>query len=248
MAPTFMPGAPISQRFIHGIGGIIAVLGLFTIGARATAVPMTISDLRCEYQLNPLGIDAAQPRLSWILLSAERNQRQSAYQILVACSEAILNKDHGDIWDSGKVSSDNSVNITFAGKPLVSAQELFWKVRVWDSNGRLTAWSESAHWTMGFLKPEDWKAKWIIPRSSGSGQVKGALVIRNATYSARNGESAKDVTDRVAQKVENGRLRMEIQPSALGGDPAPESQRSSGSTTNLTAAWGAPGPPMATRS
>ncbi|NBV86077.1 MAG: hypothetical protein EBS01_07400, partial [Verrucomicrobia bacterium] len=86
---------------------------------------------------------------------------QSAYQILVASSPATLEKDTGDIWDSGKVASDETIGITFGGKALRSRDDCYWKVRVWDTDDRVSDWSESARWTMGLLNREDWRAKWI---------------------------------------------------------------------------------------
>ena len=86
--------------------------------ARAQAIQ--VEDLRCEYLKDPLGIDAAQPRLSWILESQQRGQRQTAYQVLVASSPAALDRDQGDVWDSGKVASDETAQVAYAGKPLAS--------------------------------------------------------------------------------------------------------------------------------
>jgi len=86
--------------------------------------------LRCEYCVNPLSLDEAQPRLTWRVESSERGQKQTACQILVASSEALLRKNTGDLWDSGKITTDQTVNLTYAGKPLASRQACFWKVRV----------------------------------------------------------------------------------------------------------------------
>jgi alpha-L-rhamnosidase len=121
----------------------------------------TVANLRCEYRENPQGIDAVQPRLSWILNSIRRGERQTAYQVLVASSEATLQSDQGDLWDSGKVASDQSIQVCYAGRSLMSHAECSWKVRVWDTDGKVTAWSKPARWTMGLLAPADWKAKWI---------------------------------------------------------------------------------------
>ncbi len=122
---------------------------------------MTVSRLGCEQRENPLGVDVAQPGLSWILQSPERGARQTAYQILAASSEAALKHDGADLWDSGKVVSDETIQISYAGKGLRSSQQVFWKVRVWDGADKVSAWSPTATWTMGVLDPSEWRANWI---------------------------------------------------------------------------------------
>src|SRR5690606_38540611 len=89
-------------------------------------------NLTCEYLSNPIGIDIILPRLSWQLKSQLKNQRQSAYQILVATSKEKLSEDHANVWNSGKVLSEESIHIVFKGKPLKSKEKYYWKVCVWD--------------------------------------------------------------------------------------------------------------------
>ena len=91
----------------------------------------------------------------------ERGKKQTAYQILVAASEATLRTGHGDLWDSGKADSSQSVQVPYGGKPLSSRQRCWWKVRVWDEHGKTSAWSEPAQWSMGLLSPGDWQGGWI---------------------------------------------------------------------------------------
>jgi alpha-L-rhamnosidase len=122
---------------------------------------LKLNKLRCEYLINPLGIDIVNPRLSWILESDERNQKQMAYQILVASTDALLQQDAGDLWDTGKIESDQSNQIAYQGKPLKSCMFCYWKVRVWDKDDSPSAWSEPVSWSMGLLEPKDWKAQWI---------------------------------------------------------------------------------------
>jgi alpha-L-rhamnosidase len=128
-----------------------------TPNQQATAV----ANLRCEYLTNPLGIDVAKPRLSWIIESNRREERQTAFQVLVASSEELLKKDKGDLWDSRKVASDQSTQLEYAGKPLESQKRCYWKVRIWDQDGKASPWSAHAHWSVGLLQPDDWQAKWI---------------------------------------------------------------------------------------
>lgn len=130
------------------------------VGASAQA-GVTPGELRCEHLVNPLGIDVTEPRLSWILHSGDRGEHQTAYQILVASSLERLAADEGDLWDSGRVESDQSIHVRYAGRPLTSGQQVYWKVRVWDRNGAASTWSEPARWSMGLLKADDWQGKWI---------------------------------------------------------------------------------------
>jgi len=143
---------------------LLATVCLITV-ATARSGQLEPVALRCEYRVNPLGIDEAQPRLTWRVESAERGQKQSAYQILVASSAAALEKNEGDLWDSGKVASRQTVNVVYSGRPLASRQECFWKVRVWDKRGR-ARWSEPAWWTMGLLQADDWSANYISFRDA----------------------------------------------------------------------------------
>ncbi|GAC1466249.1 MAG: hypothetical protein NVSMB9_06590 [Isosphaeraceae bacterium] len=128
------------------------------------ASTLQVDDLRCEYLVNPLGIDARAPRLSWTLRAVRpegRGLAQTAYQVLVAPSEVSLADDRGALWDTGKVASDQSLRVVYAGKPLVSHAVCWWKVRVWDQGGTVSAWSAPAHWSLGMLDAKDWSARWI---------------------------------------------------------------------------------------
>ncbi len=128
----------------------------------------SVTNLRCEYLHDPLGIGTTEPRLSWVFESDERGQNQSAYQVLVADNKKTLDANHGDLWDSGKVESDRTIHVVYAGKPLTSRMRCYWKVRAWDKDGKPSGWSEPALWSMGLLKPSDWKAQWIAHEGPAS--------------------------------------------------------------------------------
>jgi alpha-L-rhamnosidase len=120
--------------------------------------------LRCEYRVDPLGIDVTEPRLSWVLQSTKldaRNQKQSAYRVIVATTLARLNAEDGDLWDTGKVDSEQSIHIRYDGKSLKSGQSAWWKVRSWDQDGSVSHWSSNATWSMGLLQSNEWIGKWI---------------------------------------------------------------------------------------
>lgn len=140
--------------------GILGSLFLFAC-SRGITSDMRVESLRCEYLENPLGIHETLPRLSWKLVSSARGQKQTAYRILVASSQVLLEKNQGDLWDTGRISGDHTNQIPYAGKPLVSRTLVFWKVQSWDVSGQATEFSAPAFWSMGFLNPSEWKAVWI---------------------------------------------------------------------------------------
>jgi len=141
------------------IGSLALAVALLASVQSAQSALSPVS-LQCEYRVNPQGIDEATPRLTWRVESNERGAKQSAYQILVASSADLLAKNTGDLWDSGKVASGDTVNLPYAGQSLVSRQQCFWKVRVWDAAGK-AHWSQPAAWTMGLLHASDWQADYI---------------------------------------------------------------------------------------
>ncbi len=159
---------------------ILPLLAMFLAVATATAsADLLPAQLRCEYRQNPVGVDVALPRLSWTLEAAQigaRGLKQSAYHLLVASAPEQLAREQGDLWDSGKVTSDQQLHIQYAGKPLTSRLRCYWKVRVWDQNGQPSDWSQPASWTMGLLHPSDWSAKWIAdPDSATNAAARGPL-------------------------------------------------------------------------
>src|SRR3984957_5930729 len=124
----------------------------------AAAAPVR---LRAEYLENPLGIDKPAPHLSWQSDSGERNWRQTAYEVLVGSSPELLSPGRADVWDSGKIDSDESVGIAYHGPTLESRHRYFWKVRVWDVSGQASESAEPAWGEMGLLHATEWKGKWI---------------------------------------------------------------------------------------
>jgi len=119
------------------------------------------TNLRCEYLVNPLAIDAARPRLSWEMESSAAGAAQSAYRVIAAESREALKRNDGNLWDSGKVASDQSLHVHYAGKALASCRQVFWKVKTWDEQGKAGRWSKAATFTMGLLERGDWQAEWI---------------------------------------------------------------------------------------
>ena len=119
-----------------------------------------VSSLICDGRSNPMAIVSESPRLSWQIESATRNQMQSAYQVLVADDGLKLNDNQGNVWNSRKVESSNAHLITYGGTPLEPGKTYYWKVRIWNKAGQVSAWSRRASWTTGLSHEADWSAKW----------------------------------------------------------------------------------------
>ncbi|MBO0947920.1 family 78 glycoside hydrolase catalytic domain [Fibrella forsythiae] len=135
---------------------------LLLLSASAFSQSVSVTRLRCEYRANPVGVQTAKPVFSWQLGSTTRNTLQKAYRILIADSPAALSQQGGNVWDSGKVMVETSIQVSYGGKALESAKVYYWKIKVWDNHGAESPWSEVASWQMGLLTRADWKgAAWI---------------------------------------------------------------------------------------
>jgi alpha-L-rhamnosidase len=182
-AVAVMPGTREKERLpkmrFTVLTCLVIAIAVLAGVAEAAIVPV---DLRCEYRDKPLNVDLPRPRLGWILSSKDRDQSQSAFQIAAASTPAILEADQGDLWDSGKVLSDQTGQISYSGKLLVSGQACYWKVRVWDSQDRVSPWSESSNWSMGPLGPQDWRASWITSRVEPPGPSSDALPLYRKSF------------------------------------------------------------------
>jgi alpha-L-rhamnosidase len=170
----------------HTLAALLLGLSASVSLAAAPAVPpVSVANLRCEYKVDPLGIDVKEPRLSWQLRSEARGGVQSAYRVQVR-------RDGRKLWDTGRVASDRSVQVPYAGPTLESSRRYTWRVRVWDASGRASAWSAPASWEMGLLRPEDWKARWIeaaanedTKASQPAPMLRGTFTVKGKVRSAR---------------------------------------------------------------
>lgn len=162
------------------IGFLVCALPAASIALGAEG-PEPPENLRCEYLSNPMGIDVLRPRFSWVLEHSARDESQTAYQVLVSTGAQALMKDQGDQWDSGKVSSGDSTQVEYNGKPLASGQTYYWQVKYWDKEGNASPFSETARFDMGLLSRDDWKGQWI----GGANQLRTEFELPEAVVRAR---------------------------------------------------------------
>ena len=211
----------------------VLVLILFSAFANASQ-NQAPAKLQCEAMQEPLGIDIVHPQLSWQLRDSRRGAKQTAYEIRVASSTAAVSQNKADVWDSGWVESEQSINVAYAGPELKSRGRYYWQVRVWDGQGKASPYSETSWWEMGLLSPDGWKAKWItrdVPAVRGDyesdpkwiwaanddGQTQAAIRHRQFRLHFTLPENSKDATlfitakDNVAAWV-NGKQVLETSP------------------------------------
>ncbi len=168
---------------------LIACLCLISFDLLASLSPVSLT---VEYKENPLGIEAARPRLGWWIDADRSDVRQGAYQIQVSQSEKGLLNGKSVLWNSGRINSDRNVSVLYDGSALKSAQKYYWRVRVWDTKGKASNWSEVAGFATGILTQQEWaKASWIsnevlpdslkvIPGVHGSGDGLGNKLLQRA--------------------------------------------------------------------
>lgn len=163
-----------------------------TFAAGTPDATLDVIALRTEYKENPLGIDIREPRLSWQIQSDRRGILQSAYQVQVGRNERDLRAGRNPQWDSGEVNSEASTQHAYTGPALQSEQRYYWRVRVWDSRGLASAWSNPAYWEMGLLEASDWRANWIEPdlredtsKSQSSPLLRGTFKANGKVQQAR---------------------------------------------------------------
>lgn len=171
---------------------VAALLSLAVLAAQPARPATTVVALTTEFRTTPLGIDARTPRLSWQLASDARGVAQSAYEVQVATSEADLRRGRALAWASGRVASGTSVLVPYAGTPLRSATRYWWRVRIWEADGKPSAWSAPTWWETGLLEPGDWHAAWIDPALAGdtvpglpAPMLRGSFTVQGRVAAAR---------------------------------------------------------------
>ena len=161
-----------------------SLAALICVSCSTNDGPLSLYDLRCEDLTSPLAIDSTQPHLSWKIKADAAATMQTHYEIMVATSEKALRRDEADLWSSGKVASDESVMVPYAGKPLSSRTLAYWKVRVWDNYGNVSAWSDVQRFGVGILTAEEWQGEYIGLKDCTVPQVRRKFDVndKSATY------------------------------------------------------------------
>lgn len=163
---------------------LTASFAVFPTFGQTVAIPPP-AHLRCEYLVNPLGVDTPHPRFFWWIDQDARGAHQSAYQLLVASNPELLARDQGDQWDSGKIQSADTIQIAYAGKPLESGKDYYWKVRSWDGENHPSPYSAVASFSMGLLLPGDWRGSWIGGGVSNGNEFRKPFALNGKIARAR---------------------------------------------------------------
>lgn len=154
----FLPGMNFSATF-NSYSGITAS----EITELITEDPGDLNPgiLTCEYAVNPIGIDVADPDLSWTVVSGKRKQAQSAYELIVSDNIPDIANVTGNAWKTGKIISSQTLHVRYSGSPLKSFTRYYWRVKVYDKDGQSSPWSDIAWFETAMLSEKDWKASWI---------------------------------------------------------------------------------------
>ncbi|UCS91809.1 glycoside hydrolase family 78 protein [Echinicola marina] len=170
--------------------------------------------LRCEYLKDPLGIDAAQPRLTWEMNDKRPGAQQTAFRIIVYSSTNASGNQPDVVWDTGKQPGDQQL-ITYSGKSLRPFTTYSWTVEVWDKEGESLGTSSVAHFETGMMAEENWQGAWI-----GDGQSKA---VKPAPYFRKEFDAKKKIKSARAYIAVGGLYELSINGKRVGNhqlDPA----------------------------
>src|SRR5688500_7318373 len=179
---------------------LLICLQLYFISANAQ---VDLRNLLTENLINPVGLDISKPRFSWQLVGYQRNVSQTAYQIKVVNGKTT-------VWNSGKVTSDQSVHVPYAGNALQSGKKYNWQVMVWDNSGKPSDWSMRASFQMALMNKSDWKARWINAGFSEDS------VNRPEIYFRKEFSSNKNIASAIAYITAHGMYEAQINGKRIG--------------------------------
>ena len=176
-------GANGGFRYLHGKTGTIT-FDLATFGG--DPAPGVVKAGYYKSGIAGNKVPKREPVFSWQLASTDTNVLQTAYQVVVSFSPENASSGHGDLWDSGKIASSQSLDIVYNGPDLVSAKRYYWSVRVWDNQNNVSAWAPAGWWEMGLLTPDDWSgAQWISGNSTVSPLLRKEFTVSKDVSQAR---------------------------------------------------------------
>ncbi len=170
-----------------------------------TNAQVIIKKVLTENLVNPIGIEEEHPRFSWELASEKRNIIQKAYEIKVLSGKT-------NVWSSGKILSDQSVQVPYKGVVLQSAKKYNWQVRVWDNDDKPSVWSQPASFQMGLLSKNEWKAKWI-----SAGAIEDSIN-RPAVYFRKEFAITKKIVRATAYITAHGMYEAQLNGKKIGDD------------------------------
>ena len=174
-----VPASPLISRTMLPV--LLALAFVSLAPAQTSSAP---AQLKCDSLTTPLGIDSQAPEFSWQLRDTRSGARQTAYRIQVASSRARLQQNKPDVWDSGKKESEQSLGVRYDGAKLDAEHRYFWRVSIWDKDGKPYPLSEITWWETGLLS-DHWKANWIGYEEAEHRRVRQA----NATWITNPGVS-----------------------------------------------------------
>src|SRR5215831_7787937 len=148
----------LAMRLAKMSAFLAAATGLAASSSAQSGKPYA---LQCESLVTPLGMDAKHPQLSWKLQDSRDGAKQTAYEVQVASNPDLLESGKADVWDSGRVASDQSLGVSYAGPSFAPSKRYYWRVLAWDKDGKPYLPSAATWWETGLLEQANWKAKWI---------------------------------------------------------------------------------------
>jgi alpha-L-rhamnosidase len=196
--------------------GLVAVAMVLPLAGRADLVVAGPVELRVDDLKTPLGIDNGAPRFSWQLSDPGRSARQTAYEVMVATNAELLSSGKADVWDSGRVESDRSLNVVYAGPALQASTRYYWRVKLWDAAGKAYAPSEASWWETGLLTQDGWRAQWIgyeTPEEDAVRHAQAAWI----TYPDAEALGAEKGTERRVEYRQTVALTKPVKSAALYG-------------------------------
>ncbi len=193
----------------------LIVLLLVVSSLHSFGEEIAVKNLKTEMLVNPLGIDMKQPRLSWEISGTKREIVQTFYHVIVASTPGRLKENQGDIWDSGKVQSNKSVNVIFRGETLKPREICYWKVKVWAGENE-SEWSESAFWSVGLLYENNWQGNWIGFDRIFPWDEEGVFPRLSARYFRKEFEVKKEVKSAKAYIVGLGLYELYFNGKKIG--------------------------------